>query len=151
MSHAINLKKNYKEALKKYYDALSELERLGIVRSKNITGDIGEFLALQFYPNLKLVKRQNNPDFDAVDDGGMKIQIKYSDSSKIENIDIGNPSSYDKLIVILGPNSKHKQDNSDLFSAYVFSRADLEKNLSKTNQGKYTLTKNKLCELLLTL
>ncbi|WP_405341361.1 DUF6998 domain-containing protein [Fibrobacter sp.] len=151
MNHVINLEKKCQDVLKKYYEALSELEQLEIIRSKNITGDIGEFLALQFYPGLKLVERQNNPDFDAVDADGTKYQIKYSDSSKTENIDIGNPLKYDKLIVILGPNSKHKQDDSNLFSAYVFSKTDLEKNLSKTKQGQYTLTKGKLYKLLLAL
>lgn len=148
MNHVINLEKRCQETLKKYYEALSELEQLEIIRSKNITGDIGEFLALQFYPGLKLVERQNNPDFDAVDAHGNKFQIKYSDSLKTENIDIGDPSKYDELIIILGPNSKHKQSASDLFTAYVFSQKDLKNNLEKTNQGKYTLTKNKLCKLL---
>lgn len=149
MSYVINLENRCREALNKYYEALFELEQLGIIRSKNITGDIGEFLALRCYPGLHLVERQNNPDFDAVDVDGTKFQIKYSDSSKTENIDIGDPSKYDKLIVILGPNSKHKQDNSDSFSAYLFSKEELKNNLSKTDQGKYTLTKGKLCRLLL--
>lgn len=73
MSYVINLENRCREALNKYYEALFELEQLGIIRSKNITGDIGEFLALRYYPGLHLVERQNNPDFDTVDVDGTKF------------------------------------------------------------------------------
>jgi len=148
VTQEITLNENEDRALKNYTKSLEKLRKLKIIRSKNITGDIGEFLAMKLHPGLILVDRKNNPGYDALDPNEKKYQIKYSDSKESENIDLGDPSEYDYLIIILGSNSKHKLDDDGLYSPYTFSSADLKDHWPRTPQGHYTLTKNKLVDFL---
>ncbi|EKB7281947.1 hypothetical protein OOY67_004500 [Vibrio parahaemolyticus] len=97
---------------------------------------------MQVYKGLQLEKRKNNPNIDAWL-GKESVQIKFSDSAYTENIALGNPDKYNRLIVVLGKNSKHRKTDSPdadfLFYSYTSNEVK-EKFMTSTN---HTLTKRK--------
>ena len=113
----------HKTKLHQFYELIKELRKVGIIRSDNIFGDIGEFLCNQVYLNLTLVQSKTNPSYDATENG-RKMQIKFSDSTKAKNIHVGDPTKYDELIVVLGPNSVHryKKENYSRKGKILFYR-----------------------------
>lgn len=116
-------------AIKNFFQSLSVLRELEIVRSDVVLGDIGEFLCTILFDGLTLVKNKTNEGFDAILEGN-KVQIKFSDSCDTKNIDLGNPSLYDELIVVLGKKSKHRMpDDSD--ADYVFYKFSSSEVISK--------------------
>ncbi len=106
--------------LKKFFETLQELRTIGIVRSDVILGDIGEFLCTVVFQGLKLVSEKTNKGYDALYNE-KKVQIKFSNSKDAKNVDLGNPSKYDELIVVLGKESVHRMNN-DKDSDYLFYR-----------------------------
>ena len=141
------LTKNEENALAGFYKTLKELRKRKIVRSQNIFGDIGEFLACKIYKELELISSKNNPGYDAVDNKKKEYQIKYSDSSERLNINLGNPDKYDFAVVILRKGSKHWVGSEGKYEFFKIPK-ELVQKYCKTKKGKYTITKVKLEKIL---
>ncbi len=130
--------------LREYFKMPQKLKDAGIVRSKKILGDIGEFLCTKVYSNLELASQKNQKGYDATRNG-KKIQIKFSDSSDAKNINLGNPSEYDEVIVVLGVNSSHRYSHEcasrkGKILFYGFTKKEVEK--FKCESG-YLLSRDK--------
>jgi len=69
------------EILKLYSEILRELKDRNVIRSKNLVGELGEHLAIDYYnkniylPNLKLAPTSTK-SFDAIDEDGRTYAIK---------------------------------------------------------------------------
>ena len=104
-------------AISDFMSAVARLRDLGVIKSDRYLGDIGEFLVSQLY-GLTLAKsqRQIGHDTEGPTD---RVQIKFHNSTKRTNIHLGDPDSYDRVIVVLGPESLlHPRGNH--VSAYCF-------------------------------
>ena len=101
------------EIIKLYSEILIELKERKIIRSKNLVGELGEYLVIEVFnsnkdlPNLKLAPTSNK-SYDAIDEKGKTYAIKTitrnvtgvfyglnSSTSKVENKQI-----FDYAIVI---------------------------------------------------
>ncbi|OHD54315.1 MAG: hypothetical protein A2Y33_01295 [Spirochaetes bacterium GWF1_51_8] len=71
---------NGEELMRLYFDIIKELKQKNIIHSKNIIGDLGEFVARVFYvpPKYKELSPQknNNKDTDAIDTDNKTYSIK---------------------------------------------------------------------------
>jgi len=77
--------------------------------------------------------------------GDKTVQIKYSDSQTIKNIDIGEAEKYDIIILVLSNNSNHFPEKCDSnFVMYKIEYEVLFKISIKTTKHKYTLTKKEI-------
>ncbi|QOD05800.1 hypothetical protein [Pseudarthrobacter sp. BIM B-2242] len=56
------------------HEVLEELRRRGIIRGRNVTGDIGEYLAAAMY-NVERAA-PGTPGYDVADASGLRIQVK---------------------------------------------------------------------------
>lgn len=90
-------------AIREFFLAASKLRTLKVIRSDSYLGDIGEYICHHFY-KLELAKSGRQPGHDGSDADGL-VQVKYHGSPTRTNIDLGDPSSYDHVVVVLGPNS----------------------------------------------
>lgn len=67
--------------IKLYSEILKELKLREVIRSKNLVGDLGEFLVIDYFnnsanlPNLSFAP-PSNKSYDAFDDGNKKYAIK---------------------------------------------------------------------------
>jgi hypothetical protein len=69
------------ELIKFYGDLIVSLKEKGVIRSKNVVGDIGEYLALEYYNNTRgCAKLQRAPtgttNVDALSRDGKRYSIK---------------------------------------------------------------------------
>ena len=74
------------ELIKIYGQWINELKQRNIIRTKNIIGDIGEYLAIKYYTETKgLPKLQAAPistrNMDAISDKGERYSIKTTTSN----------------------------------------------------------------------
>ena len=92
-----------KQAIKSFFEAVSDLKRLGIIRSDKYLGDLAEYISAYFY-NIELAESGREPGHDGQDQEG-RVQVKYHGSITRTNIDLGRPDEYENLLVVLGPNS----------------------------------------------
>ena len=131
-----------KQAIDNYFIAIEILKSEGVIRSDSVFGDIGEYLCTLVFTGLALVKDKTNEGYDA-EDGEKKIQIKFSNSKDTKNIDLGEPSKYDSLIVVLGKQSAHrnKDDTNHEYLFYRYTSEEVIENF-KVNSG-YKLSKTK--------
>lgn len=129
--------------IKSFFNIIESLKKFEIIWSDRYLGDIGEYLAAQKY-NVKL---SNNKREEIIDGhiGEKTVQIKWSGSQTKTNIDIGRLDLYDILILVLPKSSKHYPNNckSDLV-LYKIDSVELLKFISKSNVGKFYITKEKL-------
>ena len=90
-----------------------------------------------------LVQKKNNEGYDATD-GDKKIQIKFSNSKDTKNVDLGVPSKYDELIVVLGLQSAHrnKDDLNHEYLFYRYTREDIEQHFRVDSGYKLSKTKH---------
>lgn len=69
------------EIIKLYSEIINELKERQVIRSKNLVGELGEYLVSDFFnskmdlPNLKL-SPTSTKSFDAIDENGKKYAIK---------------------------------------------------------------------------
>lgn len=127
--------KSEKKLIRDFFACAALLLDAKIVRSDKLLGDIGEWLCVKKY-NLVLAISGRNPGFDGYI-GRKKVQVKVHNSSKGTNLAVGNPEKYDKLIVIIGPRSRLRHDNSvHSFHVYHF-RSDEVKTLMARASGYY--------------
>ncbi|WP_230432166.1 hypothetical protein [Plesiomonas shigelloides] len=94
---------NVKKAITDFFTSVEKLKDLGVIRSDKYLGDLGEYISKHFYA-IELAQSGRQEGYDGTDAGGL-VQVKYHGSSTRTNIDLGNPSEYDNLLVVLGPNS----------------------------------------------
>lgn len=69
------------ELLIKYGELLTEMKKEDIIRTKNLVGDSGECLVVNYYcnnPNLPnlILTPPSNKDYDAISENGLKYTIK---------------------------------------------------------------------------
>lgn len=93
------------KAIDDFFAAAENLRTLGIIRSDKYLGDIAEFLCSR-HLNLCLAQSGRQPGHDGLI-GDKRIQVKYHGGTST-TINCGNPEQYDKLLVVLGPNSVHR-------------------------------------------
>lgn len=136
------MNQSQKQDIRDFFAILKKLKESKIIRSDVIFGDIGEFLCTNVFDGLKLTEHKTNEGYDAFFNE-KKIQIKFSNSTDATNIDLGNPSQYEELIVVLGKQSAHrmKDDHNSDYLFYKFSRHEVESNF-KVKSG-YKLSKTK--------
>ena len=71
------------DLIQKYSDIIKELKARGVIRTKNVVGDLGEYLAINHYCNTAgLPKLQaapaNTKNIDAISINGDRYSIKSS-------------------------------------------------------------------------
>ncbi|MCD9468559.1 hypothetical protein [Photobacterium iliopiscarium] len=144
MCQNIKLDNTCKKAIDDYFNAIDKLKKLGIVRSKNTVGDIGEFLCTVAYPELRLDSKKTTEGYDAILDE-KKIQIKYRNSQDGNNIDLGFPEKYNEIIVVLGIDSAHRMigDSDEDFLFYRFTSQEVKDHMVMPSGKKYSLSKTK--------
>ena len=78
----IDLKKlDNRNIVELYSQILKELKHREVIRSKNLVGDLGEFLAIEYFnknselPNLNFAP-PSNKSYDAIDENGKRYAIK---------------------------------------------------------------------------
>lgn len=129
------------DAFNRYYQSLSVLRDLEIIRGDKITGDIGEFIAHRVL-GVELENSQQTAGFDGMLNG-RSVQIKYSQATQSKNINVGNPDDYDDLILVLHSRSCHfPEDNDSDFVIYTIQSEDVSVHFTRADGGKYTCTRN---------
>ncbi|WP_339101936.1 hypothetical protein [Candidatus Enterococcus clewellii] len=138
---AKRVKKNEMEIVKKYFDALDELE--GVVQNRNGSGAIGEWIACQIHKDLVLEKNKRNEGFDGKKEG-KKVEVKLFDSKIRTNIIINDSQKFDDLIVVVRKGSyldvQKEKEPVDFFVHYI---EDYSKKYGNANVAKRILEKNK--------
>lgn len=71
----LKIKQEIKNAISEFAKAYIELEKLKIIRSRRIVGDIGEYYASKRL-SLTLSNNNNEKGWDAIDKNGIKFEIK---------------------------------------------------------------------------
>ena len=129
-------------AIAAFFDSVSKLEAVSVIRSSRFLGDIGEFLAKEGF-GVTLVNQLRQTGHDGTDQDG-KVQIKFNNSTEGNNINVGNPKDYETLIVVIGPRSKlRKEDHGpNEFRLYRYSKREVESWKSKS--GGYYCAKERL-------
>ncbi|MEN3111992.1 DUF6998 domain-containing protein [Uliginosibacterium paludis] len=129
-------------AITGFFDSVSQLEAVGVIRSSRFLGDIGEFLAKEGF-GVTLVNQLRQTGHDGTDQDG-KVQIKFNNSTEGNNINVGNPKDYETLIVVIGPQSKLREEGHgpNEFRLYRYSKRDVESWRSKS--GGYYCAKERL-------
>lgn len=130
-------------AIGEFFSAAERLKKLEIIRSDRYLGDIAEFIA-KAQLGMKMAKSCREPGHDGHIDG-KRVQVKFNGGTSI-TIDVGNPATYDELIVILGPNSVMRA--SELSDQYVIYRIPSEVVAQKPphRDGRLRLAKGDLSD-----
>lgn len=102
----LKLSEKERIAIKDFAQCYLNLQEAGIIRSRKVVGDIGEYYACE-YLNLELCSNSNEKGFDAIGDNNSTYEIKtrrvYDSGRRISNVRrINNLSgkSADYLIVV---------------------------------------------------
>jgi len=132
------------KAITDFFDIATRLEELEVIRSSRYLGDIGEFLCKEKF-DIDLEEGLRSEGHDATDENG-RIQIKFNNSTKGNNINVGNPTKYERLIIVVGPNSKLKEAEhlANEFRLYSFPSSTVKTWLSPSRN--YYCAKTKLRE-----
>lgn len=130
------------KAITEFFDIATKLEELKIVRSSRYLGDIGEFLCKEEF-DINLEEGLRAEGHDATDENG-RVQIKFSNSVKSNNINVGLPTKYERLIIVIGPNSKLKESEhlTNEFRLYNFPSSVVKE--WESPSGNYYCAKAKL-------
>ena len=130
------------QAIHSFFKSLDRLKELRVIRSDVIFGDIGEFLCTIVFEGLTLVNEKTKGGFDAWHEG-KKVQIKFSDSSDAKNIDLGSPSQYEILIVVLGRKSVHRMSGDTDYDYLFYKFSSIEVIEKFKVESGYKLSKTK--------
>ena len=130
-------------AIGDFFSAADRLKKLDIIRSDRYLGDIAEFIA-KAQLGMTMAQSCREPGHDGHIDG-KKVQVKFNGGTSI-TIDVGNPETYDELIVILGPNSVMR--SSGFSDPYVIYRipSEVVKQKPPHRDGKLRLAKGDLSD-----
>ncbi|OQZ07416.1 MAG: hypothetical protein B6D36_00025, partial [Planctomycetes bacterium UTPLA1] len=76
--------------------------------------------------------------------GQDRVQIKFNNSTKGNNINVGNPKDYEVLVVVIGPNSKlrEKDHGPSEFRLYRYTRTEVL--AWKSRSGDFYCAKSRL-------
>ncbi|EHC04307.1 hypothetical protein Sbal625DRAFT_3896 [Shewanella baltica OS625] len=122
-------------ALLRFNRSIQELKSAGVIRSDRYLGDIAEFLCADAY-GIDLATNQRQAGHDGVRQN-LKVQIKYGGGKKT-NMDLGDPSMYDEVYVVLGKDSEvRKHVHSADFLVYCLTKEDVKK-IGTTPGGRYS-------------
>lgn len=129
------------KAIGEFFASADRLKALEIIRSDRYLGDIAEFMA-KTQLGMTMAASCREPGHDGHIDG-KRVQVKFNGGTSI-TIDVGDPNTYDELIVILGPNSVMRA--TDLPEPYVIYRISSEvvKQKPPHRDGKLRLAKGDL-------
>ncbi|MFH0977258.1 MAG: hypothetical protein V1874_15875 [Spirochaetota bacterium] len=129
------MNKRQRCALVDFRRSIEELKATGVIRSDRYLGDIAEFLCADAYEiDLATNLRQAGHDGLRQD---QRVQIKYGGGKKT-NVDLGDPSTYDEVYVVLGRDSVvRKHANKADFLVYCLTAAEVRK-IGTTRRGKYS-------------
>ena len=121
-----------KEALREFFSTVRKLNRLGIVRSKNYVDDIGRHLC-------RVVYGMEPAGWKAGYDGTIGeswIRVRFNNCPVGTPVRPGDPTGYDELIVILGPNCFLRPDDigADLVF-YRFTAEEVEEKFKAASGG----------------
>lgn len=112
--------------------AAAKLRSMKVIRSDRFLGDIGEFLAASMF-GLQLAKspRQEGHDTEGEAD---RVQIKFHNSPTRTNIDLGEPTKYDRALIVIGPDSllHPAGDYTGKYCFYEFSASYVQQHFSTT-------------------
>lgn len=118
-------------AIAEFLAAAAKLRRLGVIQSDRYLGDLGEFLATKEY-DLELAVSQRQRGYDTKGDEN-RGQIKFHNSAKRTNLILGSPDEYDRVIVVLGPDSLlHPQGmHAGAYCFYEFSSEHVREHFAR--------------------
>ena len=112
-------------AIAAFFESVARLEDLKIIRSSRFLGDIGEFICSKaFGTELSPHLRQRGHDGMS---GNDRVQIKFNNSIKGNNINVGDPKDYEILVVVIGPSSKlrEKDHGPSEFRLYRYAKTEV--------------------------
>jgi hypothetical protein len=120
-----------------FFSSVDRLRDLGVVRSNKYLGDIAEFLCSNLF-GMELAESKKQKGHDGTIDG-LRCQVKFSGGSS-QTIDLGNPELYDRLIIVLGPESalRHQGTEGRWLVFNIPSEVILRKNLHNDGLRRYT-------------
>jgi hypothetical protein len=112
-------------AIAAFFESVARLEELKIVRSSRFLGDIGEFICSEAF-EMDLAPQLRQRGHDGMS-GSDRVQIKFNNSTKGNNINVGNPKDYEILVVVIGPRSKlrEKDHEPSEFRLYRYTKAEV--------------------------
>lgn len=126
-------------AISRFFESVSKLRELGVIRSDNYLGDLAEYIGKHFY-EIELAVSSRQVGYDGKDKDG-NVQIKYHGSCTRTNIDLGDPNHYANVLVVLGPTSLLRSDRySGDFLIYRMSSETVRSHLNKS-KGTYSCGK----------
>jgi hypothetical protein len=136
-SQRVKISEDQRIAIKEFAELIRKLRNLGVIRTDQFLGDLGEFLASREY-EIKLAKsaRQKGHDTEGTTD---RVQIKFHNSQTRKNIELGAPDRYDRIIVVIGPDSilHPRGEHSGKYCFYEFTSVDVKEKF-KTVLGNYS-------------
>ena len=128
-----------KQSIQRFFEAVTDLKTLEIIRSDKYLGDLAEYISAYFY-DMELVESGREPGHDGYDQEG-RVQVKYHGSITRTNINLGRPDEYENLLVVLGPNSLLRSPNyTGDFLLYRIS-SDQVRNHKNQSSGSYSCGK----------
>lgn len=98
----ISLTDQQERAIDTFFSAVETLRQLGVIRSGKYLGDIAEFLCCNLL-HMELAKSKKQTGHDGMIQG-LRCQVKFSGGAST-TVDLGKPDAYDRLIIVLGPDS----------------------------------------------
>lgn len=122
-------------ALLRFNSSIEELKSASVIRSDRYLGDIAEFLCADAY-GIDLATNQRQAGHDGFRQD-LKVQIKYGGGKKT-NMDLGDPSTYDEVYVVLGKGSiVRKHVHPADFLVYRLTAEEV-RNIGTTPGGRYS-------------
>ena len=130
-------------AIDAFFSSVDRLKDLGVIRSNKYLGDIAEFLCSNLF-DMQLADSQKQKGHDGMIDG-LRCQVKFSGGSS-QTIDLGSPELYDRLILVLGPESVLRPQGSDgrwlvfnIPSVVILAKAPHRDGLRRYTRGQLPL------------
>lgn len=121
-----------RQAIKNFFDAIKELRANNVIRSDKYLGDIGEYICSEKY-GIVLCENGRQEGYDG-ELAGDKYQIKFHNSPTRTNVYFGDPDKYDKILIVVGPESKLRSDsNITEFHIYKFDSSYVKQNFDQSS------------------
>lgn len=129
------------QAIGSFFQVVEELKRLGVIRTDRYLGDIAEFICSDELA-VALADNTREPGHDGLIEG-QKVQVKYH-GGKATTVTCGDPSAYDELLVVLGPDSVIRPDHDRRQFMIYRIPSSLVTSKGSHADGQYRFTKNQL-------
>ena len=122
-------------AIINFASAVRELRAAGVIRSHRYLGDLAEFLCAKAF-DIDLASNLRQVGHDGMREQ-LRVQIKYNGGKKT-NVGLGDPTTYDEVYVVLGPDSViRKYDHPADFLIYKLT-AKAVQDKGPTIGGEYS-------------